>query len=497
MRSDPLSGLPALNSFDRHEDAAPRLLDTLFELPRTRVLFIAISLLALIALADSATRLNIALGTLYLLPMAVGALALRRAEIVLLALVCALLREHFGPSSWEPLALTRLLNTFLSFGVLGLLLGEIARNRRMQLAHLRDLRWEIARRQEAEGQIRMVIESSPAAIITANAQGKIELANQTAHEILEVESGGLIGSSIGDFLPALSELSGADGAAFHYRTATTCRGRRATGEQFLSSVWFTSYGSQKGRKLAAIFTDNSEDMRDLQESNLESLLRSTRVLVGSVSHEIRNVCAAIAVVHANLGRIPGVTENEDYAALSTLAQGLSRLATVELQSANENELASLQLGSLMEEFRIVMQPALAASEIGLELRGMEDLPTVMGDHHSLLQVFLNLSRNSIRAMENSPERRIDVNASVENEFALIRFRDTGPGPAHPELMFRAFQEGADSVGLGLFVSRSLVRASGGELYHEPTPSGCTMCVRLRVAVPPDLPVRMNSPEIHV
>ncbi len=175
---------------------------------------------------------------------------------------------------------------------------------------------------------------------------------------------------------------------------------------------------------------------------------------------------------------------------------MSRLATVELQSANENELARLQLSGLIEEFRIVLQPALSASEIELELRGVEHLPMVMGDHHSLLQVFLNLSRNSIRAMEQSPVRRITVEAETENGFALVRFRDSGPGPAHPERMFRAFQDGADSVGLGLFVSRSLVRASGGELYHEPSPEGCTMCVRLRIAAGQEPFVRLKTPEIH-
>lgn len=497
MFSEPHAGPPALQSSDRIEDGYPRLLDTLFELPRPRVWLVTLVLVAGIVLADSTTRLNVSLGTLYMFPMAVGALAFRRGEIIALALFCTLLREHFGPTSWEMLAITRLVNTFLSFGVPGLLLGELARNRRMQIAHVRDLRAEIARRHSAENQLRMLVESSPAAILTADAGGRIELANQTAHEILDVEAGALAGRALGDFLPTLGELAASTGPALQCRTATTCRGRRDSGEQFLASVWFTGYGAGQGRKLTAIFTDNSEDLRDQQESSLETLLRSTRVLVGTMSHEIRNVCAAIAVVHANLGRIPGVTETEDYAALSTLAQGLSRLATVELQSANENELASLQLGSLLEEFRIVMQPALSASAIDLEIEGLDDLPTVMGDHHSLLQVFLNLSRNSIRAMEQSRDRRITVEASVENGFALIRFRDTGHGPAHPERMFRAFQEGADSVGLGLFVSRSLVRASGGELYHEPTETGCTMCVRLRVAMPHDPYVRMNSPEIHV
>lgn len=496
MSSDPLQGRPALDSFDRPEAAEPRLLDTLLELPRSRVFAIVLAVISILVLADSATEQNVSLGIFYMIPVALAALVFGRLEILAVALGGSLLREHFGPYSWEPHAVTRLISTFVTFSMVGLLLGEIARNRRMQLSFLRDIRAESLRRKTAEEQMRMLVETSPAAILTADAEGRIDLANKAAHSVLGLSAGRLRGSNIADFLPALADLRDT-GGAFQYRTTTTCRGKRADGEQFLASVWFTSFGTREGRKLAAIFTDNSEEMRDQQESNLESLLRSTRVLVGSVSHEIRNVCAAIAVVHANLGRIPGVTENADYAALSTLAQGLSRLATVELQSANENDLATLKLAGLLEEFRIVLQPALSASDIELELRGVDDLPMVMGDHHSLLQVFLNLARNSLRAMENAPVRKITLEASVEKNHAFVRFIDTGPGPTHPERMFRAFQEGADSVGLGLFVSRSLVRASGGELYHEPSPAGCTMCVRLRIAAGQDQTVQMISPEIHV
>lgn len=497
MSADPLNArLPTAPGVARGEEQ-PRLMDALFELPRRRVLLAVTVFIALIVLADSMTRLNVSLGLLYTIAIVIGSLALSRWQTTVLALLCAVLREHFGPYSWEPMALSRLASTFVTFGVIGLLVGEMARNRRLQLEHLQSLREAVAQRQEAEEQMRMLVESSPAAIITADADGRIELANEAAHSLLAAGPGTLAGKPIRNYLPSLGDLLAQGGGSVQYRTTTTCRGRREDGEQFLASVWFTTLATGSGRKLAAIFTDNSEDIRDLQEANLQNLLRSTRVLVGSVSHEIRNVCAAIAVVHSNLGRIPGVTENEDYAALSTLAQGLSRLAAVELQSANEQELASLQLSSLLEEFRIVMQPSLSEHGIELAFAGLEEAPLVVGDHHSLLQVFLNLARNSIRAMQDSPVRRITVEAEVAGEHALIRFRDTGPGVAHPEKMFRAFQEGADSVGLGLFVSRSLVRASGGELYHEPGPVGCTMCIRLRIAAGQELVSRFISPEIHV
>ena len=77
---------------------------------------------------------------------------------------------------------------------------------------------------------------------------------------------------------------------------------------------FSTLPSSSGNRLAAIIVDGSEDLRDWQEASLQSILLSTRVLVGSVSHEIRNLAAAIVMVHSNLGRIPGVAESEDYSA---------------------------------------------------------------------------------------------------------------------------------------------------------------------------------------
>ena len=48
--------------------------------------------------------------------------------------------------------------------------------------------------------------------------------------------------------------------------------------------------------------DTSEDLRNREELSLNQLLAGSRILVGAVSHEIRNVCGAIAMAHANLAR---------------------------------------------------------------------------------------------------------------------------------------------------------------------------------------------------
>lgn len=484
----------AVESDARHGEWS-KILDQLFEMPRRKVLVATVGLLIGIAFFDNLFRLNLSLGMLYLFPVALGAMALRRWQMVLVALACSLLREHFGPYSWETLSVSRLLSSVVTFGGVGLLLNEIARNRRLQNRHYREMQAEIEKRQEAEGQLRTLVESSPAAILTVNEEGRVELANQAAGELLHLPNAELVGRAIGDFFPTLAELQ-TGGGTLPYRTAANCKGRRQTGEYFPACVWFATYPARNGRHLAAIVTDSSEDLRDWQETSLQNLLRSTRVLVGSVSHEIRNVCAAISVVHANLGRIAGVTETEDYAALGTLAQGLSRLATVELQAAGEPELGFVNLQNLLEEFRIVLEPTIEAESIEFVVEVPPGLPLVSGDHHSLLQVLLNLARNSVRAMDGVADRRIVLDVSLQGDKVFIHFRDTGPGIAKPEMLFTAFQQGADAVGLGLFVSRALVRASGGELYHEPTPSGCTMCIRLDAAVGQEFPGEVHTTEVH-
>ena len=93
------------------------------------------------------------------------------------------------------------------------------------------------------------------------------------------------------------------------------------------------------------------------------------------------------------------------------------------------------------------------SDSGIELRWSlpPSLPHVLADRHKLLQVFLNLTKNSTRAMESSDTKTFTIAASVEGDRVLVRVEDTGTGVAAPERLFQPFQPGAESTGLGLYV----------------------------------------------
>ena len=71
-----------------------------------------------------------------------------------------------------------------------------------------------------------------------------------------------------------------------------------------------------------------------------------------------------------------------------------------------------------------------------------------------------------------------ISATVEKDLVVVRFRDTGPGVAHPEALFRPFQPGAESHGLGLYISRAILRSHGGGLRYEPEDTGSCFAVEL-------------------
>jgi signal transduction histidine kinase len=261
-----------------------------------------------------------------------------------------------------------------------------------------------------------------------------------------------------------------------------CRGRRQNGEVFLADIWFSTYGTSAGSRLAAMVVDGSEDLRNREELSLHQLLAGSRILVGAVSHEIRNVCGAIAMAHANLEKSAlgaNLARNKDFEALGNLILALEKIAAMDLRQMAD-QACSVDLPSLLEEFRIVVEPSLIEENISLSIETGPNLPLVWADRQSLLQVFLNLTKNSQRAMSHRTRREITVTARFEKQRVTIRFRDTGGGVIHPDRLFRPFQQQAEVTGLGLYLSRAFMRSFRGDLRYEPEGDGSCFIVELSV-----------------
>ncbi|MFP5227454.1 MAG: sensor histidine kinase, partial [Acidobacteriota bacterium] len=141
--------------------------------------------------------------------------------------------------------------------------------------------------------------------------------------------------------------------------------------------------------------------------------------------------------------------------------------------------SEVDLTALLDELRIVVAPMLEEEEIAAQWSVAPDLPPVWADRPSLMQVFLNLVTNSIRVLSSRPTRMFSVTAKAEAGRVLVEFADTGGGVDHPEQLFRPFQEGAQSSGLGLYLSRAFLRSFGAEIRYAAQPDGACFIVNLK------------------
>jgi PAS domain S-box-containing protein len=339
----------------------------------------------------------------------------------------------------------------------------------------------LAARRAAEEQLEFLIESSPAAVLTMTAEGEILLANPAAHRLLGVGENFLPGKRIARYVPALASVP-VDETSKIFRTEMQTRGQKESGEVFLASVFFSTYATPAGSRLSALIVDASEHLREREEASLQQLLAGSRILVAAVSHEVRNVCGAIGMMHENLVRNESLKGNQDFEALGSLVQTLSKIASLELkQSASSAEPSSADLNEVLTDLRIVLEPYCEESEIQLGWNVPGNLPFVQADRHSLLQVLLNLTKNSQRALESVPRKSIEISVSPRPAGISIRFTDNGPGIPPGKKLFQPLQKGADATGLGLYLSRAFMRSFRGDLRHDPQHPGCSFVLDLAMA----------------
>jgi two-component system sensor kinase FixL len=451
---------------------------------RRRILVIVFTLIGLIALADHLVGNRASLGLLYVFPIMIAAVKFRPAQIVALAVLCAALRTLFYIPAPELEVLLRFPFALLVYAGAGLFVISIIRNRAANLELLSGIRREQELRREVEEQLKVLVDSSPATIVTLDSNGVVLAANKAAGGLLMLpQNDTLKGRNIRGYLPVLSDALQFDPGPAGLRTAAQCQGLRENGEIFLASTWFSTWNGPDGKRLAAIIVDSSEDMRDREEENLRQSLRANQIAAAAISHEVRNLCGAISVISTNLCErhaASGSAEPDaDIQALTSLAGGLERIAAVELNARSRESLEELPLQTVLDDLRIVIEPQWREAGGAVKWRLSREAPHVIGERHGLLQAFLNLSQNSLRAVQECAVRELEISVSVGSESATVSFGDSGPGVSSPERLFAPFQPGADGTGIGLYVSRAVVRGYGGDLRWEPAAAGSRFAVELQ------------------
>src|SRR5262249_31590069 len=158
------------------------------------------------------------------------------------------LRSWFDvPGTPADLAL-RFIFAALAYLTSGLFITALVQNHEQTARHLTEMRTEKARRSEAEEYLRVLAESSPAAIFTVNGAGLVRAANAAANRLFLLPADHpLQGRSIGSYLPFLGDTLRKHKESVGLCTATQCQGYRDNGEIFLAHIWFSAYSTLDGK----------------------------------------------------------------------------------------------------------------------------------------------------------------------------------------------------------------------------------------------------------
>ncbi len=118
--------------------------------------------------------------------------------------------------------------------------------------------------------------------------------------------------------------------------------------------------------------------------------------------------------------------------------------------------------------------ALAANEfqrdrVAIRSELATDLPSAQGDRVQLQQVVLNLLRNARDAMlgANGGPRSVVIRTACDDGGVRLTVTDAGVGVESPDRLFDAFYTTkSDGMGIGLWVSRSIVESHRGRIWAE-------------------------------
>jgi signal transduction histidine kinase len=203
-------------------------------------------------------------------------------------------------------------------------------------------------------------------------------------------------------------------------------------------------------------------------------------LLADVAHEVNNPLMAIgALAESRLqdrALDPDLREEIDQILKQSRRAGKLLSGLLRFVRPPDGRQSAVGVHEVLRGALDLVTHQLVASSVELDLTLDPETPWVVGDPARLEQVFVNLFSNALDAMRtHAGLRRLIVASRVRGGQVGVSVVDTGSGvpPEVAEQVFRPFisTKGKSGTGLGLYISRQIVREMAGDLILAPQAAG--------------------------
>lgn len=353
-----------------------------------------------------------------------------------------------------------------------------------------------------QAHLRSILETVPDAMVVIDSRGLIQSFSTAAERLFGYGASEVVGANVSLLMPS-PYRENHDGYLERYLRTGERRiigvgrvvvGRRKDGSTFPMELSVGEMQSGASRFFTGFVRDLSE--RQLTEQRLHELqselvhvsrLTALGEMSSALAHELNQPLSAIANYLTGakrlLARQPDATSQRVRVALDkAVAQALRSGDIIrrlrEFVARGETSQRPESVAKLVEE-------ASALALVGARQLGIrvvfdlnERVDQVLVNKVQIQQVALNLIRNAVEAMADSPRRELTVSSvPAPDGMVDISVADTGPGIAE-EVAAKLFQPfnttKAQGMGVGLSICRTIVEAHGGRIWAEPNPGGGTV-----------------------
>jgi two-component system sensor kinase FixL len=347
-----------------------------------------------------------------------------------------------------------------------------------------------------EEHLKSILETIPDAMIVIDDHGLIQSFSRAAERQFGYSAAEVIGKNVSILMPS----------PYRDEHDSYMRRYRETGERHIVGIGRVVVGQRKdgttfpmnlavgemksnNRRFFTGFirdlTENQQTERKLQELQSEivhiSRLSALGEMASTLAHELNQPLTAIANYLKGCARLLADARDEnskivDEAVRKASDQALRAGEIIrrlrEFVARGEPEAAIENVNSLIEEASALA--LVGARELGVHTRFSLDpkAALVMADRVQIQQVVLNLIRNAIEAMIESPHKDLRVSTMKSGSTVIVEVADQGTG-IKPDVMQQLFQPfmttKSNGMGIGLSISKTIVESHGGRIWAESEP----------------------------